>query len=326
MKAIKTAGLGPGTRLVVGTSKPPKPGPNDVLVKVEASSVNPKDWKLNRTAAILATPLLTKLLPPLFGDDLAGEVIATGSSVTDFTVGDKVYGMDMRPRTASLAEQAIIDHRCIAHMPNGLDYAAAASLPLAALTALQGLHIGKAKSGAEVLIIGASGGVGTLAVQIGKALGCHVTGVCSARNRQRVLGLGADSVIDYTAGDYRRTAGPFDLVFDVTSHETPQSCAPLLKPHGYFVSTGGNAKSVLAVRASRNPRVKGVIVRPLRRDLETINSMIEAGELTPVIDSQFTFADSEDAYMRSRSGRAQGKIVITVADDVPEAGAEATGS
>ncbi|AEF40621.1 NAD(P)-dependent alcohol dehydrogenase [Hoyosella subflava] len=314
MKAIKTAGLGLGTRLVVGESAPPKPGPNDVLVDVKAASVNPKDWKLNRTAAILATPILTKRLPPLFGDDLAGEVRATGANVTDFKVGDKVYGMDMRPRTASLAEQAVIDEGCIAHLPKGLDFAEAASLPLAALTALQGLRIGQAMPGSEVLIIGASGGVGTLAVQIAKALGCHVTGVCSGRNRLRVIDLGADAVIDYTEGDFRRDSGPFDLVFDVTSYETPKSCAAILKPKGYFVSTGGHARSVIAIRTSLSRRERGVIVRPLRRDLETLNEMIESGELKPIIDSRFPFAETQEAYNRSRSGRAQGKIVIMVGE------------
>ena len=321
MKSVVTSGWGLKPRLTVSSKPAPgKPGPNDVLVKVHAASVNPKDWKLNYHIAMLASPLLVKRLPPLFGDDLAGTVLAVGSKVRDFAVGDRVYGMDMRLRTASLAEQTLIDQKRIAKMPVSLSFAEAASMPLAAQTALQGLRKGKARSGSRVLIIGASGGVGTFAVQIAKVLGCHVTGVCSGKNAEFVRQLGADEVIDYTEGDYRQSVGPFDLVFDVTSFESPDSCAAMLAEHGWFISTGGDARSMLGtpLYQLRGRKATTVVVESWRADLQELATMVDSGKLKPIIDSEFELTDSEQAYQRSRSGRCRGKVVIRVADDISE--------
>lgn len=321
MKAIISKGWGLKPRLTVSSKPAPgQPGPNEVLVKVHAASVNPKDWKLNYNIARLASPLLVKRLPPLFGDDLAGTVLAVGSKVRDFAVGDRVYGMDMRLRTASLAEQALISQKRIAKMPVSLSFAEAASMPLAAQTALQGLRKGKARSGSRVLIIGASGGVGTFAVQIAKVLGCHVTGVCSGKNADFVRQLGADEVIDYTVGDYRQSVGPFDLVFDVTSFESPDSCAAMLAEHGWFISTGGDARSMLGtpLYQLRGRKATTVVVESWRADLQELAAMVDSGKLKPIIDSEFDLADSEQAYQRSRSGRCRGKVVIRVAGDQPE--------
>jgi alcohol dehydrogenase len=142
----------------------------------------------------------------------------------------------------------------------------------------------------------------------------HVTGVCSGRNADFVRALGADTVIDYTQGDYRQSAGEFDLVFDVTSYETPLTCAKLLGKNGYFISTGGDGKSMLGTPFYRLLGKKSgtVVVESYRRDLETLKAMVEAGTLTPIIDSAFALADSEAAYNRSRSGRCRGKVVIEV--------------
>lgn len=314
MRAIITAGFGRSTRLVVGQRPSPTPGDEDVLVQVQAASVNPKDWKLNYHAAVLAAPLGSRLLPPLFGDDLAGIVIAKGAQVQDFAIGDSIYGMDMRPRTASLAEQAIISQQRIARMPSTLSFAQAAAVPLAALTALQGLRLARLPPQADVLIIGASGGVGCFAVQIAKALGHRVTAVCSHRNITLVRRLGADAVLDYTAGDFRITADRFDLVFDVTSYETPNRCRDLLKASGLFVSTGGSASAVVGTLLARGSWARTVRVESYRADLETLTGMIDDGLVQVVIDSQFALSNSQQAYDRSRSGRARGKIVITVAD------------
>lgn len=318
MKAVMTSGWGLSAKLTVAESKAlPRIGANDVLVQVHAASVNPKDWKLNYHLAVLATPLMIKKVPPIFGDDLSGTVVATGRNVTDFAIGDAVYGMDMRLRTASLAEQARIDQRRIAKKPTSLSFSEAASMPLAALTALQGLCKGKAKAGSTVLIIGASGGVGCFAVQIAKAMGAHVTGVCSGRNSEFVLSLGADEVIDYTTGDYRQQARPFDLVFDVTSYETPLTCSKLMAKHGYFISTGGNGKSMFSTPFYRllGKNAGTVVVESYRKDLEELAALVEGGKLKPIIDSQFPLSESEHAYARSRTGRSRGKIVINVIAD-----------
>lgn len=312
MKAIVPSGFGPAMRLEVGERATPKPGNDDVLVKVHAASVNPKDWKLNTSLATLATPLGARLLPPLFGDDLTGEVVEVGANVEAFQVGDRVYGMDMRPRTASLAEYAAIRAKRIARMPENAGFGEAAAVPLAGQTALQGLRKGRAEAGSSVLVIGASGGVGTYAVQMAKAMGCHVTGVCSTRNIELVRGLGADAVIDYTAGDYRHSAGPFDLVFDVTSFETPVSCAALRKPGGYFISTMGHGRSMVGTLIVRDPKAALITVESYARDLKTIAEWMGAGQVESVIDSRYSLAEAQKAYKRSRSGRARGKIVIDV--------------
>ncbi|QQD17153.1 NADP-dependent oxidoreductase [Spongiibacter nanhainus] len=315
MKAIATAGWGPKTKLVL--SEMPAPfslGDEDVLVEVHAASVNPKDWKLNYHLAMAATPLGTRRLPPLFGDDLAGVVVDKGTRVQGLDVGDEVYGMDMRLRTASLAEQAVINQQRVAKKPKSLSFTEAASLPLAALTALQGLRKGGAEQGKTVLIIGASGGVGSLAVQIAKYLGMQVTGVCSTRNLEFVKQLGADAVIDYTQGDYRKSAGAFDIVYDVTSYETPLTCKVLLGENGHFISTGGQGLSMVATPLYRllGKKANSVVVESYREDLGYLTELVELGALHPVIDSVYSLVDSDAAYARNRSGRCRGKVVIEI--------------
>ena len=315
MKAVTTSGWGLKAQLIVAEfAEPGRLGPDDVLIQVHAASVNPKDWKLNYHAAAFTPPSIRRIARPLFGDDLSGIVVDKGSKVVDFDIGDAVYGMDMRPRTASLAELTKINQQRIAKKPPSLSFCDAAVMPLAALTALQGLRIGHASKGCSVLIIGASGGVGCFAIQIAKAHGCRVVAVCSGRNAELVRQLGADDVIDYTAGDYRNGSGQFDLVFDVTSYETPASCAPLLAPSGYFVSTGGHAKSVIGTQwhRLRGKNAAAVVVESWRSDLQQLTELVESGELRPIIDSTFELANSEQAYQRSRSGRARGKIAIEI--------------
>ena len=315
MKSVTVKGWGLSPVLAVTDYPAPTlRSAHDVRVAVHAASVNPKDWKLNYNLARGATPVFARRVSPLFGDDLAGVVIETGSAVRNFSVGDEVYGMDMRLRTASLAEETLIDQRRIALKPPALSFQQAASMPLAALTALQGLRKGKAASGKTVLIIGASGGVGTFAVQIAKIMGLHVTAVCSGRNRDLVTELGADAVIDYTQGDYRQSAGPFDLVFDVTSYESPLTCKALIADGGWFITTGGDARSMLVTPLYRvfGIHCDKVVVESWRDDLNTLSAMVDSGRLTPVIDSVFPLADSQGAYDRSRSGRCRGKVVIAV--------------
>jgi NADPH:quinone reductase-like Zn-dependent oxidoreductase len=321
MKAVVTTGPARRPGLTLGdVPEPGKPGPDDVIVQVHAASVNPKDWKLNYNIARLASPaqrlpVLARRVPPLFGDDMAGVVVDKGRNVAAFEIGDAVYGMDMRLRTVSLAERALIGQNRIARKPESLSFAQAAAMPLAAQTALQGLRKGGAREGSRVLIIGASGGVGTFAVQIARNMGCHVTGVCSGRNADFVRELGADEVIDYTAGDYRQSAGPFDLVYDVTSYETPLTCKAMMAPGAWFISTGGDFTSMLGTPfyRLRGINAASVVVESHTRDLETLAEMVDSGRLQVIIDSEFDIADSEQAYQRSRSGRCRGKVVIEVA-------------
>ncbi|MDX1498232.1 MAG: NAD(P)-dependent alcohol dehydrogenase, partial [Salinisphaeraceae bacterium] len=245
--------------------------------------------------------------------------VAKGEKVEGFEVGDAVFGMDMRLRTASLAEYAVINQRRIARMPKNVTFAEAAAVPLAAQTALQGFRQAGAKEGSAVLIIGASGGVGTYAVQIAKLLGCDTTGVCSSRNIERVKDLGADKVIDYTQEDFRKSGEQYDVVFDVTSYETPGTCKALLKPDGHFVSTMGHARALISTLLTNRQKASLVVVESYTKDLETLGAWMEAGQLKSIIDCRVPLAESQWAYERSRSGRAQGKIVIEIADAAQQA-------
>ena len=317
MRAATVSGFGSSARIVVGETAIPTPGPRDVLVKVYASSVNPKDWKLNKNLTT-AIPDVGKLRPFLIGDDLSGEVVERGEGVTEFEIGDEVYGMDMRLRTSACAEYAVIAAKRIARKPKDLSHVEAGVVPLAALTALQGFRLAKVGPGSRALVIGASGGVGTYAVQIGKALGAQITGVCSSRNTDLVKSLGADAVIDYTAGDYRKNRDNFDMVFDVTAYETPHGCKSLLKKGGIFVTTSGHPGALLGNLRARltpgGPKSTGVWVESYTRDLDTLREMIESGKVKTVLDSEFPLEKINDAYERSKSGRARGKIAIVIAE------------
>lgn len=316
MKAASTRGFGFSSPVVTVNAEQPVPGDKDVLVKVYASSVNPKDWKLNQTFSSLIPSIAFLEKPLLIGDDLAGVVVAKGSLVTDFEVGDAVYGMDMRLRTAACAEFARIDAACIAKKPDNISFAEAAACPLAGLTALQGLRIGHTGVGSKVMIIGASGGVGTFAVQLAKAMGAIVTGVCSAKNAKLVRKLGADHIIDYNKEDLGKRRDDFDLVFDVTSYHSLASCTKLMKAGGIFVSTGGNARAIVSsIRdrlLSKNQKSKNVWVHPNTADLQQLASYVEQGLVRPVIDSRFSLEDINEAYNRNKTGRCVGKVVVLV--------------
>lgn len=310
MKAIKATGSPLSPHLSVTEAPIPKAGAGDVVIKVKAASVNPKDFKLNFNLARPST-LIPNLAPPLFGDDLAGVVVEVGRGVADYKVGDEVYGMDMRLRTASLAEYARIATKRIAPKPASLTFEEAASVPLAALTALQGLRKGNAKTDSQVLLIGASGGVGTFAVQIAKAMGCEVTAVCGQFNVQRVKDLGADTVVNRHETDYRQLDKQFDLVFDITSFETPKNCERILKLSGYFISTAGQTTAYLGMLKRPNPRHQFIFVESYTNDLLQLNEWIDQGLVRPVIAKTYSMEEADLAYAFSRTGKANGKIVLT---------------
>ena len=316
MRAATTQGFGPFSSFVIKDVDKPEVGPNDVLIEVHAASINPKDWKLNQKLSSIIPRLGGFKNTHIIGDDLAGIVVEKGHQVTSFNIGDEVYGMDMNLRTAACAEYARISQRCIAHKPATLSFEEAASVPLAALTALQAFYIGELSEGSRVLIIGASGGVGTFGVQIARAMGAKVTGVCSGKNAELVTSLGAVEVIDYTTQDYLKKQNSFDMIFDATAFEGLASCSSLLKDDGVFISTVGHGKAFFDLfKASLNKteqKAKAVFVQPKTRDLETLKHFIDKGEVKPVLDSEYTLAKINDAFTRSKTGRARGKIVITI--------------
>lgn len=316
MKAATTRGFGPSARLIIKDVNKPKIGADDVLVEVHASSVNPKDWKLNYNISTLVPKIGSLSSFHIIGDDLAGVVVERGSNVSNFKVGDKVYGMDMRLRTAACGEYACIATKRIAHMPNNISFNEAAAVPLAALTALQAFQIGKVSDGSKILVIGASGGVGTFAIQIAKAMGADVTGVCSGKNVELVTRLGADKVIDYTQGDFKTESNNFDLIFDATAYESLTTCASLMAEGGIFVSTAGHGKALFNAYRPHpfmgNKSAKPVWVESHTSDLEILKDFIESGAVTPVIDSIHPLANIEDAYTRNKTGRSRGKVVIQI--------------
>lgn len=299
----------------------PSPAEDEVLVRVRAASVNPADW-YSMTGLPIARPQSGLRRPKngRIGVDLAGVVEAVGTAVTDFTPGDEVYGA----RTGAFAEFVCVKN-ALAPKPARLTFEQAAAIPVAALTALQGLRDkGGLEPGHRVLINGASGGVGTFAVQIAKALGAaHVTGVCSTRHADNVRSLGADRIVDYTQEDFTRLDERFDLLLDVAGTHSYRAYRRVLEPSGRLVIVGapqgnrvvGPLAHVLKVKGAalgRSPKVTFFIAKLNRDDLLVINGMVKAGTVTPLIDRTYPLAEIAEAMAYLGEGHARGKIVVSV--------------
>lgn len=315
MRAVVYRSYGGPEKLEVTDVPRPVPGPGQVLVRVAASSVNPIDWK--RASGVYRL-IMAATFPCVPGFDVAGEIAEVGPGVTGFAAGDKVHARIGDPRGGASAEYALVGLDVLARMPAGMAPGEAAGLPLAGMTALQGLRdrAGMPLSGAreKVLVVGASGGVGHLGVQIARAAGATVTGVCSGRNAELVRSLGAHEVIDYTKPDPYRGKGPFDIVLDCVSGD-PSPWLPLLGPGGRYVSSAPTGKTYL--RGALNPvtgkKVHVVMLKSRAADLAILDRLVEEGKLRVVVDTHFPLADLAKAWERSLGGRAAGKIVVDVA-------------
>jgi NADPH:quinone reductase-like Zn-dependent oxidoreductase len=313
MRAVTYRAYGGPEKLQLVDLPKPAPGPGEVLVRVLASSVNPVDWKIASGKFRLIMPAKFPRVP---GFDLAGEVVEVGPGVSDFAPGARVHAR-ISGKGGTSAELAVAGVDVTAPMPAGMDPGEAAGLPLAGMTALQGLRdrAGLPTAGARerVLVVGASGGVGHLAVQIARASGATVVGVCSARNAELVAGLGAHEVIDYNASDPYRGQAPFDIVLDCVGGD-PAPWTPLLGPGGRYASCVPGPKVFL--RAALNPlssrKVRAVLLKSRAADLRFLDGLVEAGKLRVVVDSRFPLAELAKAWERSRSGRAVGKIIVDV--------------
>jgi NADPH:quinone reductase-like Zn-dependent oxidoreductase len=305
-----------------------KPTPNDdqVLVKVHAASVNPLDWHFVEGTPYVMRGLGVGLRKPKdtrLGVDYAGTVEAVGKNVTQFKVGDEVFG----GRTGAFAEY--VCQRAAGSMalkPASITFEQAAALPIAAITALQGLRDkGKIQPGQKVLINGASGGVGTFAVQIAKSMGAEVTGVCSTRNVDLVRELGADHVIDYTKEDFANRPERYDVLFDNVPNHSLSECTRVLNPKGKYVLIGGGGIN--------DQGLLGPLARPLRakvyslfasqemgmlfanlnqKDLTILADMMQAGKLKSVIDRQYKLSEVPQAIRYLEEGHARGKVIIAV--------------
>ena len=312
----------------------PKPVPegNQVLIRIHAAAVNPLDWHYMR-----GSPYLMRLEAgigapndPTFGVDFAGTVESVGPDVTRFEVGDAVFG----GRSGAFAEYVLMpEDRAIAHKPDNVTFEQAASLPIAAITALQALRDkGNLQAGQRVLINGASGGVGTFAVQIARDFGAEVHGVCSTRNVEMVTALGADRVFDYTQENYTESGEQYDLIVDLVGNHSPGANLDVLADDGRLVIVGG-AKGdwfgpmVRPLQAMfMSPFVDQEMITLLAamnaEDLATLADLLESGEMTSRIDRRFSLDEVADAITYSETGRARGKIIINVLDDdVPGTGA-----
>ena len=293
-----------------------------VLVRIRAAAANPYDWHFMR-----GEPYFMRLVSGLrapkangLGVDFAGEVEAVGKEVTAFRPGDQVYGMV----EGSFAEYGCTSENDIDLKPKNLTFEQAAAVPLAGLTALQGLRdSGQLQPEQTILIIGASGGVGTFAVQIAKTMGAQVAGVCSTRNQEFVRSLGADDVIDYTQGDFTRSGQQYDVVFQLGGTHSASHLRRLLGTKGRLVLSSGDSSGHWIgpmgrfIRAALlAPFVSQALVsldtKRSKQDLEYLTELIEAGKVTPVIDRTHTLAEVPEAIRYVEQGHARGKVVIRV--------------
>jgi NADPH:quinone reductase-like Zn-dependent oxidoreductase len=328
---LKRYGDAEGSRLM--DVPPPTPRPRDILVQVRSAGLNPVDFKF-REGKLRA--ILRPKLPFVLGNELAGEVIAVGADVKRFRVGDRVFARVAKERAGAFAEQACVDEDHAAHMPRDLDFAAAAAVPLAGLTALQALRdeLG-VKPGQKVFISGGAGGVGTFAIQIAKQLGAHVTTTASKRGEALVRSLGCDEVIDYTTQDVSKAGGRFDAGFDLIGGNTLDQMFEIMKPGTTIVSVANPPEPQTAVKdlggsrtlsaifwiisygVRRRARRAGVCYRfllmhPSGSDLAELAQLIEQGKLMVTVDKRYPFANISEALAYVESGRAKGKVVVTM--------------
>jgi 2-desacetyl-2-hydroxyethyl bacteriochlorophyllide A dehydrogenase len=315
MKAAVINRYGTPDVLQVGEVDVPLIQPNQMLVKVFATSINPIDWKMRRGMLSFATG---NKFPIVLGFDVSGEVVQVGERVTRFRLGDLIYAQMNQLTGGAYADYAAVAESVAAAKPTNMSHAEAAAVPLAGMTALQGLRDqGKLDVGHKVLINGASGGVGTFAVQIAKALGAEVTAVCSSQNAELVRSLGADRVIDYAQQDFTQAAVKYDIVFDVVGNRSLAACQPVLQPKGVYVTTQPYPAQYFQSFLTRlipGPQARVVLVKPNSDDLIYLKEQIEAGKIRSVIDRTYPLAEIAVAHTYSETGRAIGKIVITVAE------------
>jgi NADPH:quinone reductase-like Zn-dependent oxidoreductase len=321
MRAVVHHRYGSPEVLEIRELEPPAVTDRDVLVRVRAASVNPLDWYGMTGRPYIARPMSGLRGPRdhALGVDFAGTVEAVGKEIADFRPGDEVFGL----AHGALAEYVRV-RDAVAPKPSGLSFDEAAAVPVAGFTALQALRDkGRVEPGQRVLINGASGGVGTFAVQIAKALEAEVTGVCSTRNVELVRSLGADHVVDYTQEDFTRGERRYDLLLDVAGTRSFAECRRVLAPGAGVIVIGapkdsrllGPLRHIVAMRLAgvrSGHRVIFFIAKPNRADLGALAELIQAGKMRPVIDRHYELDKVADAFRHLGDGHAQGKVVVTL--------------
>ena len=320
MKAIVHDSYGSPDVLKLRDIDKPEVGDDDVLVRVHAASANPGDWHVIRGEPYFLRAMGSGLLKPknrVPGVDVAGHVEAVGKKVKEFEPGDEVVGWC----NGAFSEYVCGGTDRFARKPANLTFEQAAAVPVAAFTALQGLRDhGQIQSGQDVLIVGASGGVGTFAVQIAKSFGADVTGVCSTRNEDMVRSIGADRIIDYTKEDFTQSEQRFDLILDMAGTHSLSDCRRALTLKGTYVAVGAPTGrwvvgidrliKVFLLSPFVRQRLLGFIAEENKEDMAVLKELIEAGTVTPVIDRTYPLSEVPEAIRYLEEGHASGKIVI----------------
>ncbi len=329
MKAMACTKFGPPDVLKLAEIQKPAPNGDEVLVKVQASSVN-----YNTLVHVSGKPFLARLMGVGFlkskikipGNDIAGRVEAIGGNVKQFQPGDEVIGDLCGCGLGAFAEYVCVPENALALKPANLSFEEAAAVPEAAVVALQGLRDkGRIQPGQKVLIYGASGGIGTFAVQIAKAFGAEVTGVCSTRNVDLVRSLGADHVIDYTKEDFIKSGQQYDLILATAGYRSIFDYKRALSPKGIYVATGGSMTGPKAMAQIFQPMLLGpwlsmagskkfyvLTLKINQKDLSFMKELIEAGKVKPVIDRRYPLNGAAEALRYYGEGHARGKVVITM--------------
>ncbi|MCC6455707.1 MAG: NAD(P)-dependent alcohol dehydrogenase [Caldilineaceae bacterium] len=325
MKAIVYTKYGPPEVLEFKDVAKPVPKDDEVLIKIHATSLNAYDWRMMR-----ADPFLVRISGfgffkpkyPILGIDIAGQVEAVGSKVTHFQPGDEVFGDISGTTKGGLAEYVAAPENRLALKPTTATFEEAAAVPMAAVTALQGLRDnGRLQPGQKVLINGASGGVGTFAVQLAKLLGAETTAVCSTRKMEMARSLGADHVIDYTQEDFTQSGKHYNLILAVNGYQSIAAYRRALSPKGIYVMVGGSATQLfqallLGPWMSRGGQKMGALTaKPSQKDLLFLRDLIEAGKLKAVIDKCYPLHEAAEAIRYLESGHAAGKVVVTIGHD-----------
>ena len=320
MKAIVRETYGPPDVLHLEEVPLPTVGDGDVLVRVQAASANAGDWHLLRGTP-LPFRLVAGLRKPKFkiiGNDIAGCVEAVGRNVTKFRPGDEVFGELSRCGFGAYAEFAAAPEKALALKPANLSFEEAAAIPTAGCTALQGLRQGRIERGQRVLVNGASGGVGTFAVQIAKTFGTEVTAVCSTRNVDAVRSIGADHVLDYTKEDFAAIGQRYDLILAANGDRSIWDYKRALTADGAYAMTGGSNRQLVdallfgPLLSVGRQKFGNVLMKPNQADLLFLKELCEAGKVRPMIDRRFSLSEVPAAVRYVEDGRARGKVVITI--------------
>jgi len=323
MKAIVYEKYGSPDVLHLQEIERPVPGENQVLVSVQAASVNAADWRMMR-----ADPFLVRLQAGLFkpkkdsilGADIAGRVEAVGSNVSQFRPGDEVFGDVFASGFGGFAEYKCANENELVLKPSNISFEEAAAVPMAGLAALHAVRdVGRVQAGQQVLINGASGGVGTYAVQLAKHFGAEVTAVCSTQKLDQARALGADHVVDYTQQDFTRSGHLYDVILGLNGFRSIFDYRRTLRPQGRYVMTGGKSSQLFQalllgplISMAGGRKVVVVSSTPKQQDLQFLKALLETGKLKPIIDRRYPLREVPEAIRYVENGHASGKVVIVV--------------